>query len=102
MAAILRRYQAHEAADRALSSPPLSSSYSAAPWPVLELLWPTVQLFLRLETQWRIQPLTGRVQGLRYDQVELVARWSGYVLDAESFAWLQVMEREAVQRLNVK
>ena len=61
-----------------------------------------MELFLRLETQWRIHPLTGRVQGLRYDQVALVAQWSGCALDGERFGWLQVMEREAVRALNVK
>lgn len=58
-----------------------------------------VDVFLRLETQWRIGPM-GNVLGLNYPSVESLLRLMRVRQKTEVFNGLQIMERAALPLLN--
>lgn len=70
----------------------------AAPLVVWPENWPVVNLFIRLETQWRKDP-GGRLQGLRYEAAETVMRLGGFKRKRRLFLQLQEMENEALRAL---
>lgn len=53
--------------------------------------WDTVQLFLRLQTQWRISPMGYRL-GLEYTSVPIVCRAFSLKFTKQLFSDLQLME----------
>lgn len=53
--------------------------------------WDAVQLFVRLQTQWKISPMGQRV-GLEYTSIRIVARFLGIKPTPELFADIQLME----------
>lgn len=53
--------------------------------------WDTAQLFLRMQTQWRISP-TGHRAGLDYTSLRLVAKICAIDISQELFAGMQLME----------
>lgn len=61
--------------------------------------WPTLELFCRAGTQWRVTAM-GNAAGLDYVGLEAVARLSGFQLTPEVFADIQAMERAALPVLN--
>lgn len=58
--------------------------------------WPVLQLFMRLQTQWRFSG-EGKLQGLRYDAAEIVMRQLRMKKRRRLFDQLQEMEREALE-----
>jgi hypothetical protein len=70
-------------------------------FPVLPENWPVVELFLAVQTQWRMAPMGG-VLGLDYSAVDVAIRRGGHADDAETFAGLQVMERAAVAEIQAQ
>ncbi|MCV2349338.1 DUF1799 domain-containing protein [Paucibacter sp. Y2R2-4] len=58
--------------------------------------WTVLQLFLRLQTQWRFKPC-GTLQGLRYDAVEAVMRLGQMKRRRRLFEHLQEMETAALE-----
>ena len=57
--------------------------------------WNTVVLFSRLETQWRVDGMSGTWLGLDYTGVESVLRMNAVADPAQVFADIQLMERAA-------
>lgn len=57
---------------------------------------PVLELFLRLQTQWRLAP-SGRLQGLRYDAATTVMRLRGLRKRRRLFAQLQEMEHAVLE-----
>lgn len=53
--------------------------------------WDAVNLFVRLQTQWKISPMGQRV-GLEYHSVSVVSRYMGIKATRDLFADLQLME----------
>lgn len=62
--------------------------------------WPTVVMFMRLQTQWT--PSMGGVLGLNYQSVEFLFRIEGVENQREMLADLQIMEGAALQIMNTK
>lgn len=58
--------------------------------------WAAVDLFLRLQSQWRVTP-SGRLGGLRYDAVEAVMRMTGARKRRRLFGELQDMEHAVIE-----
>lgn len=80
----------------------LASLQDASPAEEFEVLpecWPTVDLFLRVQTQWRFAGM-GHPVGLDYNAADVVMRRLG-VADPEGkiFAGLQIMEVAALNAL---
>lgn len=72
---------------------------------VLEENWPTVMLFLSLQTQWRIDiaPMSGEQawRGLRYSAVQAALQMMGLRRDAKAlFDGVRLMESAALPILN--
>ena len=67
---------------------------SFAVWPEN---WPVLDLFLRLQTQWRTAPQTGRLQGLRYEAAERVMRLLRLRKKRRLFTHLQEMEHAVLE-----
>jgi hypothetical protein len=67
-----------------------------SPFPVLAENAPVLELFLRLQTQWRVAP-SGRLRGLRYDAAETVMRRFGLRGKRRLFAHLQDMEQAVIE-----
>jgi Phage related hypothetical protein (DUF1799) len=63
--------------------------------------WDVLDLFLRLQTQWRTGPMGG-VIGLDYGGVEALFRLCGVKKKAEIFDMIQAMEFAALPVLNKK
>lgn len=63
--------------------------------------WPTVKLFLTVQTQWRYGPMGG-VFGLDYTAIDVVFRYRKIEVTPAQFAGLQVMERAVLPILNEK
>lgn len=61
--------------------------------------WETVQLFLAVQTQWRMAPMGG-VVGLDYAAVDAAIRHLRRPMTPELFAGLQIMEKAAIAELN--
>ena len=78
----------------------VQDSGPAPDFEVLEENWRTVELFLRLQTQW--VPLMGGVAGLNYQSVEFLFRIEGIENQREMLADLHAMEIAALQVLNAK
>lgn len=67
--------------------------------PIEPEAWPTVQLWMRVQTQWRLAGMGG-VVGLDYQAVDVVMRRLRIEdEDGELFAGLQVMEIAALKAL---
>lgn len=66
--------------------------------------WPILELFLALNTQWRFAGMEGQRAGLEYSAIPVVMDAHQVPAKRRSkwFAWLQMMEREALQVLNSK
>jgi len=62
--------------------------------------WPTVAMFMRLQTQWVTN--VGGVVGLNYQSVEFLFRIEGVDNQREMLADLQVMEAAALRVMNDK
>ncbi len=62
--------------------------------------WETVQVFLVLASQWRRDPMTGRLEGLNYPSVESAMRMMKIESTAEVFHGVRVMEFAAMRVLN--
>lgn len=60
----------------------------------------TLNLFLRMATQWRPSPMGGGLIGLDYIALEAVARIVRFDLSPEAFDDVQAMERAALAVLN--
>jgi len=58
--------------------------------------WPVLQLFMRLQTQWRFGG-EGKLLGLRYDAAEIVIRQMRMKKRRRLFDQLQEMEHEALE-----
>jgi hypothetical protein len=65
---------------------------------VLAENWPTVQLWLRIQTQWRVSGMGGPV-GLDYTAVEAAMRMLRLRNRTELFDGLQVMEVAALKAM---
>lgn len=63
--------------------------------------WPAVELFLAVQTQWKVGALGG-LFGLDYAGVEVVFRMRKVANRAEMFAKLQVMEAAALAAMSKK
>lgn len=61
----------------------------------MESNWDAIQVFLGLQTQWRISS-TGHRLGLEYPAIEVVIRQYDLEDDPDLFAKLQIMELEAL------
>lgn len=57
------------------------------------------RLFMGLQTQWHTNPLSGELQGLRYDAADVVLRRLALKKPGEVFEHLQEMERAALVAL---
>lgn len=68
----------------------------ATPLAVWPENWPVLQLFLRLQTQWRFTP-NGALQGLRYDAAAQVMRLLKLRKQRRLFEHLQEMEQAALE-----
>lgn len=62
--------------------------------------WETVQAFLALSTQWRVNAFTGKFLGLIYSSVESTLRMMKIDNTPEVFHGLRVMEAAALEALN--
>lgn len=67
---------------------------------VWEENWPTVTMFMRLQTQWIVT--MGGIVGLNYQSVEFLFRIEGIDNPREMLADLQVMEAAALDVMNAK
>ena len=67
---------------------------------VFEENWPTVQLFMRLQTQWHIG--MGGATGLNYQSVLALFTIEGIENQREMLADLQTMEIAALRVMNTK
>lgn len=67
---------------------------------VWEENWPTISMFMKLQTQW--VPSAGGLLGLNYQSVEFLFRIEGVVKQREMMADLQTMEVAALEILNTK
>ena len=56
-----------------------------------------VQLFLACLTQWRRCAMTGRIIGLDYPAVRIVAEWLAMTLTPDLLSRLQVLEHDTIR-----
>lgn len=59
--------------------------------------WPALGLFLRLQTQWVRNPVSGERQALRYEAAEAAMNMMGVEQRAELFTHLVEMEHAALE-----
>jgi hypothetical protein len=71
---------------------------AAEEFDVLPENWPTVMMWLRVQTQWRVAGLGGAI-GLDYTAVEAAMRMLRVPNRAEVFDGLQVMELAALEAM---
>lgn len=64
---------------------------------MLEENWSAVQLYLAVQTQWRVAGMGGVLIGLDYAAVDVVMRRLGF--EDEAFRGMQVIERVVLSRL---
>jgi hypothetical protein len=66
--------------------------------------WQAVSIFSRLQTQWAVGGMSGRLVGLRYEAIEPVCRLSGVKKRHRPalFDALRVMEEAAMAVLNAR
>lgn len=68
--------------------------------------WPIVQLFMALDTQWRVTPITGKRgtgllrTGLDLSPLPPIAACLGIGVDQALLAGIKVLEREAMEHFN--
>lgn len=64
-------------------------------------IWPecldSVQLFLALATQWRIEPMSGAVLGLDYTAARAAMEMMGIDDTRQAFEDLRIMEAEVIR-----
>lgn len=70
-------------------------------FPVHPENWPTVELFMQVQTQWRVGAMGG-ILGLDYVAIDVFVKYLRLEVSPDTFAGLQVMERAAVPLLNKK
>lgn len=68
---------------------------------VFEDNWKTVEMFMRLQTQWIVGAMGGFI-GLNYQSIEFLFRIEGVENQRDMLADLQAMEVAALQVLNTK
>jgi len=66
---------------------------------VLPENWPIVQLFEKVNSQWRFGGM-GSLLGLDYNAVDVCIRYLQIPVDADCFSGLQIMEQVIVAEMN--
>ena len=73
-----------------------AESEAASVFEVWEENWPTMLVFLRLQTQWNVGPMGGFI-GLNYQSVEFVIKLFEVENPSEVFEGLQLIESEILR-----
>ena len=69
-------------------------------FPVLRRNWLTIELFLQLQTQWRVG--MGGITGFDYAAIEAACRMGGLKMNKTRFNNLQIMEGAVLKALSEK
>ena len=69
-------------------------------FPVLRRNWSTIELFLQLQTQWRVG--MGGITGFDYAAIEAALRMGSLKMNKTTFKNLQIMEGAVLKALNEK
>ena len=74
------------------------SEMESPPFEVWPENWPVIELWCRVQTQWRVAPMGGLL-GLDYQAVDMVLRLTGAEQPLELFDDLREMERAALEAM---